>query len=43
MREDRFKRLVDAVCDHGGATRRRKPSTNGRVVFQWHLKFAGFS
>lgn len=19
MREDRFKRLVDAVCDHGGA------------------------
>ena len=21
MREDRFKRLVDAVCDHGGLNR----------------------
>ena len=34
MREDRFKRLVDAVCDHGGARKRRKHFANGRVIFQ---------
>ena len=34
MREDRFKRLVDAVCDHGGERKRRKNFATGRVIFQ---------
>lgn len=43
MREDRFKRLVDAVCDHGGERKRRKHFANGRVILQYFTSVSVFA